>query len=81
MEGVGLENLKKLKPFTIPMAQYHYHLSDESYLDVITTATHLRILLQYFLKKWMIDPLFTIMCYYTDGCSNSYGCASAMYLL
>ena len=43
MEGVAIDNLKKLKLSTIPMSYFHFHshLSDESDQCYINTATYL----------------------------------------
>ena len=54
MEGVALENFNKLKPSTIPMAQFHSHLYDEIDKDASITATHLRIILRCLITKEMI---------------------------
>ena len=81
MEGVALDNFNKLKPYTIPLAQFHSHLSDESDQDASTTTAHLRIILQFVLTKQMIAPFLTTMWYHTDGYANHYCCASAIYLL
>ena len=51
MQGVALENFNKLKPYTIPMAQFNSHLFDESDQYSSTTATNLRIPLQFILTK------------------------------
>ena len=51
MEGVALDNFNKLKPSTIPMAQFHSHLSDEDDQDARTTATYLLILIQFIITK------------------------------
>ena len=56
MEGFVLEHFNKLKPSTIPMAQLHYSISDESNQYSITISTHLRILLQFILTKEFISP-------------------------
>ena len=51
MEGVTLDHFNKLKPSTIPMAQFHSQLSDESDHDARTTATNLLILIQFIITK------------------------------
>ena len=51
MEVVAFDHFNKLKPFTIPMAQFHYRWSDESDQDTNATATHLHILLWFILTK------------------------------
>ena len=81
MEGVVLGNFNKLKPSTIPMAQFHSHLSDEIDQDVSTTATNILIILQFILKNKMIAPYLTIIWYHMDGCANQYHCESDIYLL
>ena len=81
IEGVALEKFNKLKQSTIPMANFHSNLSDESDQDASTTETHLCIIIQFLLTKWMIYPLLTTMWDHTDGCANKYCCASAIYLI
>ena len=51
MEGVALEHYNILKLSIISMTQFYSRLSDESDQYSITTATHLRILLQFILTK------------------------------
>ena len=63
------------------MAKLHSNLSDESDHDYITTATHLRILTQFTITKWMKSTLLTTMWDNTDGCANQYRFASDIYLL
>ena len=41
LEGVALDHFKNLKPSTIPMAQYHYNLSDKSDQYDSNTVTRL----------------------------------------
>ena len=41
MEIVALDKFNKFNPSTVPMEQLYSHLSDKSYHDYITTATHL----------------------------------------
>ena len=48
MEVVVLEHFNKLNPSTIPMAHFQSHLYDESDQDYSTTATNIRIVLQFF---------------------------------
>ena len=55
-EGFALDHLKNLRPSTISMVQFNSHLSGESYKDASTTATHIRIILQFLLTKGFIDP-------------------------
>ena len=45
MEGSELNIFNKLKSSTIPMANFHYRLSDSRYEDASTTATHLHIII------------------------------------
>ena len=45
MEGIALDHFKKLMPSTIPMAQFHSHIYQESEQDDITTDTHLCIII------------------------------------
>ena len=75
MEVVAFDHFNKFKPSTIPMAQFHYHLSDESDQDASTTATHLCIILKFLLTEKMISPYLTTMWDHTDGCSKQYHCA------
>ena len=63
------------------MAKFHSNLSDESDQDYITTATHLRILTQFTITKWMKSKLLTTMWDNTYGCANQYRFASDIYLL
>ena len=63
------------------MAKFHYNLFDESDHHASTTATHICILIQFILTKKWIAPLFTTIWDHTDGCTNQYCCASAIYLL
>ena len=81
MEGVALDHSNKLKPSTIPMAQFHYSLSDESDQDSSTTATHLCIVIQFILANKTIYPYFTTIWDHTNGCANRYRCETAIYLL
>ena len=73
MEGVPLERFKKLKPSTIPMAQFNQHLSGESDQNASTTATHLCIILQLIISKDFIDSLLKTICDHTDGFVKQYG--------
>ena len=41
MEGVALDQFKKWKPSTIPMAHFNSHLSDKSDQDDSTTAKNI----------------------------------------
>ena len=61
MEGVALEHLKKLKPYTIPMAQFHSYLFAIIGKNDSTTATHIHILIRFIHTKEMIAPLLTTM--------------------
>ena len=61
MEGVALDPFNKMKPSTIPMAQLHYNVSDESDQDDSITATHLSIIIKSLLKKGLIYPFLTTM--------------------
>ena len=70
-----------MKAPTIPIAQFHSHLSGVSYQDASTTATYLHIILQFFLTKEMINPFLTAMWDHMDGYVNQYCCASAIYIL
>ena len=63
------------------MSQFHSNLYYESDQGSITTATHLRILLQFTITKWMIAPFLANMWYHIDGCKNQYRCACAIYLI
>ena len=81
MEGFALEKFNKLKPSTIPMTQFHSHLSSESDQDTSTTATYLCILLQYILAEKNIHTFLTTMQDYIDGCAKQYNFESAIYLL
>ena len=81
MEGVALDHFEKLKPPTIPMAQFNSHLSDESYQDASTIATHLCIILQFIITKGMIAPFLKTMWDHTYCCAKQDHCASAIYLL
>ena len=80
MEVFVIENFKKLKPSTIPMAQFYSHLSDESDQDASNNATRLRILLQFFLIKKIIYPILTTMWDHTGGCAKQYFFAPAIYI-
>ena len=51
MEIFALGNFNKLKPYTIPMEQFNYNLSDESYQDDSTTETHILFFFNLFLKN------------------------------
>ena len=81
MEVVAIEHFDKLKPPIIPMAQSHSYLSHEIDQDLSTTTTHLRVLLQFLIRKTIIVPLFTTMWYQTGGWVYQYCCTSAIYLL
>ena len=67
MEVVAFDHFNKFKPSTIPMAKFHYRLSDESDQDTSTTATHLHILLWFIFTKKMISLLLTTKWYHMDG--------------
>ena len=81
MEGVLIEHFNKLKPSTIPMAQFHSFTYDEIFQDARNIVTYIYILLQFILTKQMIAPFLTTMWDHTCGCANHYHCASAIYLL
>ena len=51
MEGVVLEHFKTLKPSTILMEHFNSNLSYESDKDDSTTATNIRIILQFLFKN------------------------------
>ena len=51
MEGVALYKFNKLKPPTIPMAQFYSSLSNNSDQYSSTTETHLCIIIQFILTK------------------------------
>ena len=51
MEVVLFDKFNKLKPSTIPLAQFYSRLSDKSDQDVSNTATRLSILLQFTFTK------------------------------
>ena len=81
MEGVALDQFKKFKPYTIPMAQFHYHLSDEIGKGDSTTATCIHIHLQFLITKGIMDPFLTTMWDHMDSFVKQYLFASAIYLL
>ena len=51
MEGVALKHFNKFKPFTINMAQFHYHLFYGSDQHDRTNTTHLCVIIQFLLTK------------------------------
>ena len=51
MEVVAPENFNKLNPYTITIAQFHYHLSDESDQDASITSTHICSIIKFWLKN------------------------------
>ena len=81
MERAALYHFNKLKPSTIPMVQFHSHLSHEIDQYASTTATHLSILNQFLLTKQIIYPFLTTMWCHRYGCANQYRCVSDIYLL
>ena len=81
MEGVSLEQFNKFKPSTIPMAQLHSDLSDESDQYNRTTVKNIPTLPQLIPKKFCVAPFLTNMWYHTDGCAKQYHCESAIYLV
>ena len=62
------------------MSQFYSRLSDQSYQDARTTATHLGILLQFILTKKRTSPFLTTVWDHTNGCAKQYRCASGIYL-
>ena len=66
-EGVVLDQFNKLKPSTIPMAQFFSRLYDEIDQLASTTSTHISIIIQFILTKEMIHRLFTTMWYHMGG--------------
>ena len=51
VKGFSLEPFNRLKPSAVPIAQFHYRLSDERDQDTSTPVTNLRILFQFILTK------------------------------
>ena len=63
------------------MEHIHSHLYDECDQDARTNETHLRIILQLCLTKYLIDPFLTTVWDHKDGCAEDYHFESAIYLL
>ena len=81
MEGVLLDKFNKFQPLNIPMEQFRSCLSDESYQYASTTETQNFIILQFLLAKTMMAPFLATMWDHTNGCTNWYCFASAIYVL
>ena len=81
VEGVSLHQVNKFKSSTVPMAQCHSHLSDESDQDVITNATYFIILIKFIHSKIFIVLYLTTMWYHIYDCANQYHCSFAIHIL
>jgi hypothetical protein len=62
------------------MLKMHFHFSDTSRQDARTTHTHLKVLLDYLLKSYLIQQGWLVLDD-TDGCAKQYRSATALYLL
>ena len=80
-ESVALDNFKKFKSSMTTMAQFHYHLSDESDQNAITTATHIGIIPRSIFSKEFIASLLKTMCDHIDFCEKNYHCGYDIYIL
>ena len=80
MEGIELEHFNTFKASTIPMAKFHYHLSDKSYQYSSAAKTHIYIIILFVLSKGVIASLLVTMWDNVDSCENNYPCESAIYL-
>ena len=76
-----IEKFNKLEPSTIPMAKFHFHISDESDQDASTSAMHIRILNQLLLTKGFIAQFLPTMWDRADGCAKHYQHAYVIYIL
>ena len=63
------------------MSQFHYHLSDESDQNAITTATHIGIIPRSIFSKEFIASLLKTMCDHIDFCENNYHYGYDIYIL
>jgi hypothetical protein len=62
------------------MMEMHSHFLDTSRQDARTTHTHLKVLLDYLLKSYLIQQGWLVLDD-TDGCAKQYRSATALYLL
>ena len=70
LDVVELDHFNKLKPPTIPIAQFCYRLSYQSYQNASPTATHICIILQLLLTEAFIAPFMTTIWDHIDGCAK-----------
>ena len=81
MEGVVLEHCYKFKPSTINMAHFNSCLSDKIDQHVMTTDTHISIILQLIISKGFVASFLKTIWDGTDSFANQYPCAYSIYLL
>jgi hypothetical protein len=76
IEGCSVRYMHELNV----MMEMHSHFSDTSRQDARTTHTHLKVLLDYLFKNYLIRQGWLILDD-TDGCAKQYRSATALYLL
>ena len=89
IEGITLEHFSAVPKIdinpTTPSRQHHavFHsfLSDDSKQDAATTTKHSNILISLIKDKKILKISLSKIWENTDGCSEQYRCASALYLM
>jgi hypothetical protein len=76
IEGCSVRYMHELNV----MMEMHSHFSDTSRQDARTTHTHLKVLLDYLSKNYLIQQGWLVLDD-TDGCAKQYRSATPLYLL